>query len=298
MELLEAIHTKVIDRMNVSLLRSFNAHEVEKALQQMHPLKAPSPDGMSPLFYQHFWPTVKSIVITIALDFLNHGTAPPHFHDTHIALIPKTKNPESVTDYRPISLCNVAYKLASKVVANRMKTVLQEIVCENQSAFVAERLITDNVLVAHEMMTHISRKRKGKCGEIALKLDMSKAYDQVEWDCLRQIMKKLGFHDNWISIVMRCVTSVTYVVRINGQRYGKIHPSRGLKQGDPLSPYLFLICAEGLSALLHKAVQRKKLRGLAALVKGPKVSHLFFADDSLIFGRVTKEEATEVQRLL
>ena len=183
-ELLEAIHTKVIDRMNVSLLRSFNAHEVEKALRQMHPLKAPGPDGMPPLFYQHFWPTVKSIVITTALDFLNHGTVPSHFHDTHIALIPKTKNPESVTDYRPISLCNMAYKLASKVVANRMKTVLQEIVCENQSAFVAERLITDNVLVAHEMMTHISRKRKGKCGEMALKLDMSKAYDRVEWDCL------------------------------------------------------------------------------------------------------------------
>ena len=97
---------------------------------------------------------------------------------------------------------------------------------------------------------------------------------------------------------MRCVTSVTYAVRINGQPYGKIHPSRGLRQGDPLSPYLFLICAEGLSALLHKAVKRRKLRGVAALVKGPKLSHLFFADDSLIFGRATKEEATEIQRLL
>ena len=121
----------------------------------MHPSKAPSPDGMPLLFYQHFWPTIKSIIITTALYFLNHGTAPPHFHDTHIALIPKTKNPECVTDYRPISLCNVAYKLASKVVANRM-----EIVCENQSTFVAERIITDNVLVAHEMMTHISKKKE------------------------------------------------------------------------------------------------------------------------------------------
>ena len=109
-ELLEAIHTKVTDRMNASLLRSFNAHEVEKALWQMHPLKAPGPDDMPPLFYQHFWPTIKSIVINTALDFLNHGTTPPHFHDTHIALIPKTKNLERVTDYRPISLCNVAYK--------------------------------------------------------------------------------------------------------------------------------------------------------------------------------------------
>ena len=84
-----------------------------------------------PLFYQHFWPTVNSIVITTTLDFLYHGTAPPHFNDTHIVLIPKTKNPMRVTDYKPISLCNVAYKLAFKVVANRMKFVLQEIVCEN-----------------------------------------------------------------------------------------------------------------------------------------------------------------------
>ena len=122
-ELLEAIHTKVTDRMNASLLRNFNAQEVEKALQQMHPLKAPGLDGMPPLFYQHFWPMVKSIVITSALDFLNYGIAPPHFNDTHIVPIPKTKNPERVTDYRPISLCNVAYKLDSKVVANRMKFV-------------------------------------------------------------------------------------------------------------------------------------------------------------------------------
>lgn len=97
----------------------------------MHPLKALGPDGMPLLFYQHFCSTVKSIVITTTLDFLNHGTAHPHFNDTHILLILKTKNLESVTDYRPISLCNVAYKLASKVVVNKMKFVLQEIVCEN-----------------------------------------------------------------------------------------------------------------------------------------------------------------------
>lgn len=179
-ELLGVIHKKVTDRMNSSLLRTFNAQEVEKALKQMYPLKAPGPDGMPPLYYQQFWPTVKSIIITIALDFLNHGTASLHFNDTHIVLIPKTKNSERVIDYKPISLCNVAYKLASKVVANKMKVVLQEVVYENHSAFVAKRLIIDNSLMAHEMMTHISRKKKGKCDEMALKLDRSKAYDRVE----------------------------------------------------------------------------------------------------------------------
>ena len=168
-ELIGALQTKVTDRMNAKLLQEFQASEVEKALKQMHPMKAPGPDGMPPLFYQHFWPTVNFIVIQTMLDFLNHGAAPPKFHETHIVLIPKTKNTERVTDYRPINLCNVAYKLASKAVENRLKPVLQDIICENHSTFVSKRLITDNVFVAHEIMNqHINRKKKGKCGEMAL----------------------------------------------------------------------------------------------------------------------------------
>ena len=213
-------------------------------------------------------------------------------------LIPKIKNPEKVTNYRLISLCNVAYKIDSKVVANRMKMVLQDIISENQSAFVAKRLIIDNVLVAHELMNHIGKKKKGKCGEMAVKLDMSKAYDRVEWECLQQIMRKLGFHEKWISIVMRCVSSVKYAIWINGQPCGQIRPSRGLSQGDPLSPYLFITCAEGLSGLLHRAAQRKAIKGVAASVRGSRISHLFFADDSLVFGRATISDATEIQRIL
>ncbi|XP_065635916.1 uncharacterized protein LOC136070224 [Quercus suber] len=142
-------------------------------------------------------------------------------------------------------------------MANRLKVVLQEIICENKSAFVSERLITDNVLVAHELMNHINRKKKGKNGEMALKLDISKAYDRVEWECLNLIMAKLGFHADWIRLIMRC-----------------------------------------LSTLLHKAIQNKALRGVAASARGPRISHLFFANDSLIFGRAIVREGAEIQRVL
>ena len=154
------------------------------------------------------------------------------------------------------------------------------------------------MLVAHKLMHHINRKKKGKCGEMALKLVMSKAYDRVEWGCLRQIMAKLGFHEKWIRLVMRCVSSVTYAIRINEKPCGQITPTLGLRQGDPLSPYLFLICAEGLSALLHKSIQNKELRGVAASARRPRISHLFFADDSLIFGRATVKECEEIQWVL
>ena len=111
-------------------------------------------------------------------------------------------------------------------------------------------------------------------------------------------MKKLGFHEKWISTVMRCVSSVKYAVWINGQTYGLIQPTQGLRQDDPLSPYLFLICTEGLSALLHHAAQRKVIGGVAASANGPRVSHLFFADNSLVFRRAIVNEATEIQWIL
>lgn len=220
----------------------------------MHPLKAPSPDDMPPLFYQHFWPNVNTIVIKIVLDFLNHDVALSNFHETHIVLIPKTKNPKRVSNYKPISLCNVAYKLASKVVANRFKRVLQDVIYENQSTFVSERLITNNVLVAHEQMNHINRKKKGKNGEMALKLDMSKAYDQVERGCLQKIMSKLGFHEKRINLVMRCVSSVTLVATLFQQE--------GYSKGTHFPPTYFLFMQKGCLRCCTKLSKTRPSKGL------------------------------------
>ena len=195
-----------------------------------------------------------------------------NFNETHVALIPKIKNPTKITQFRPISLSNVISRIA-------------KIISENQSAFMSEHLITNNVLVAFETMHHINKKRMGKVGEMAVKLDMSKAFDRVEWGCLEKIMSKMGFHVQWVDIIMRCVRSVSYTIKINVRPIGHITPTQGLRQGDPLSPYLFLICAKGLSAMLKKSVMDGQMKGVDACSRGPEISHLFFTDDSLIFCR-------------
>ena len=256
-ELLNAITPTITDAMNLMLTRDFQASEVTLALKQMHPNTAPGLDGLPPLFYQKFWSLTSTCVTQAALDFLNHGIVPPNYNDTRIVLIPKVQNPRKITEYKPISLCNVAYKIASKAVANRLKSVFSTIVSENQSVFTKGRFITDNVLVAFETTHHISQKKFGRVGEMALKLDMSEAYDRVEWTCLENIMRKMGVHQKIIEVIMRCITTVTYSIRINGQTRGRIVPSRGLRQRDPLSPYLFLFCAEGLSTLLRRATERQ-----------------------------------------
>ena len=125
----------------------------------MYPLKAPSPDGMPPLFYQNFWPLIGNVVTKTVLDFLNSGIIPPNFNEAHTVLVPKIEEPKRVTDYHPISLCNVVYKLASKAIANRLKKIFPIIISDTQSAFMHGRLIIDNVLVAFETMHHINMKK-------------------------------------------------------------------------------------------------------------------------------------------
>ena len=131
---------------------------------------------------------------------------PNCLNDTYISLIPKVKFPQKRTEFRPISLCNVIYKLVSKVLANRLKRVLPEAISDAQSTIVPGRQIINNVLMAFEIMHCINQRRKGKKGLMAIKLGMIKAYDRVEWAYLEAMMHKLGFQDRWISLMMMCVT--------------------------------------------------------------------------------------------
>ncbi|XP_050264248.1 uncharacterized protein LOC126708501 [Quercus robur] len=184
------------------------------------------------------------------------------------------------------------------VLANRLTRVLPEVISDAQSAFVPGRQIIDNVLVAFEVMHCINKRRKGKEGLMAIKLDMSKAYDRVEWAYLEAMMRKMGFQDRWISLMMMCVTTVSYSVLLNGEPKGRIVPTRGLRQGDPISPYLFLLCTEGLSAMLKKSENGGIPRGIAMCRSAPRVSHLLFANDCIVFGKTSKEEGQRLLKIL
>lgn len=148
-----------------------------------------------PIFYQKFWELVRGDIIDNVLNFLNSGSLPNPLNHTFITLIPKTKNPERVSEFRPISLCNVLYKIFSKVVANRMKRVLPHIISEHQSAFLKVRLITDNILAAFETLHYMKNHNSRNSGFMALKIDMSKAYDRVEWSFLKDFMLQMGFNE-------------------------------------------------------------------------------------------------------
>uniref|UniRef100_A0A8I6XYS4 Reverse transcriptase domain-containing protein n=1 Tax=Hordeum vulgare subsp. vulgare TaxID=112509 RepID=A0A8I6XYS4_HORVV len=190
------------------------------------------------------------------------------------------------------------YKLVSKVIANRLKIVVPQVISENQSAFVPGRLITDNVLIAYEISHYLMNKRNGTSGVAAVKADMSKAYDRVEWSFLEAMLGKLGFSNGWIALVMKCVTTVSYQIKVNGTFTQQFCPSRSLRQGDPLSPYLFVICAEGLSTLLRHAEEQGVLHGVKICPRAPCVSHLLFADDSMLLLRAQQQEATALHNIL
>ncbi|OMO67823.1 reverse transcriptase [Corchorus capsularis] len=288
------IGQRVSPKMSDLLDKEFTSKDIKEAIFQMNPCKAPGPDGMNPCFFQTYWHIVGRDIVKMALGFLNDGDPLPAINHTNIVLIPKLANPSSVRDYRPISLCNVMMKIITKALTNRLKLILPDIISDTQSAFVPDRQIFDNSIISFETVHYMSNKRGGQVSHMALKLDISKAYDRVEWSYLEEVMRVMGFSERWISRVMACVHSVSYSVSINGKQSGRINPTRGIRQGDPLSPYLFLLCMEGLTSLLRESESNGTIRGVAVARHAPRISHLFFAVDNILFLRTRVSDCEAV----
>uniref|UniRef100_A0A803PC68 Reverse transcriptase domain-containing protein n=1 Tax=Cannabis sativa TaxID=3483 RepID=A0A803PC68_CANSA len=229
--------------------------------------------------------------------FFVHKELPSYINDTSIVLVPKKENPTLTKDYRPIALCNVAYKVISKIIATRLRSVIQKIISQNQAAFVKGRCIAENTMIAREILHSFSRK-KGKRGFMMIKLDMEKAYDRMEWSFLLNVLNHIGFTSPFTEWVQDCISVKQIRLLLNGAVVGKFKPERGIRQGDLLSPTLFIIAAETLSRLLQLNEEKGRIKGFQMGRQEVKVNHLMFADDVIIFGQATIKEAKAFRECL
>ncbi|CAJ2646720.1 unnamed protein product [Trifolium pratense] len=216
------------------------------------------------------------------LDFHRNGRLTKGINSTFIALIPKTDSPQRLNDFRPISLVGSLYKILAKVLANRLRQVMGSVISEAQTAFVKNRQILDGILIANEI---VDEARKSKKDLMLFKVDFEKAYDSVDWGYLDDVMGRMSFPTLWRKWIRECVGTATASVLVNGSPTDEFPLRRGLRQGDPLSPFLFLLAAEGLNVLMEAMVARNLFTGYS--IGGQEsimVSHLQFADDTLLMG--------------
>lgn len=289
---------RISARENEALLAEVTPEEVKDAAFSMHPDKAPGPDGLNPGFFQTYWNIVGRDVFLFCKDYMSSGEILKVANHAVVRLIPKTKVPQNMTELRPISLCNVIVRILSKVLVNRLKPCLGSVISEMQSAFVEGRLLTDNALIAFEVNHYMKRRTQGKRGLAGLKIDISKAYDRLEWGFIKNMMLKFGFHEIWIDRIITFISTVSYGFIHNGEEFGNVIPTRGVRQGDPISPYIYIMCAEGLSAMIRRSVENGLIHGCTVARGAPNISHLFFADDCYLFLRATEVEADNLKRIL
>lgn len=294
----EALLPKITDASNQHLIAIPTSEEIHLALLAIHPGKAPGPDGFSASFFQANWVTVGADIVKEIQHFFTSGSLPRTINSTHVRLIPKSTTAKLVSDYRPIALCNVYYKIISKLLAHRLKQILPDLISENQSAFVHGRAITDNILISHEVLHFLKTSEASKHCSMAVKTDMSKAYDRLEWDFIEAVLLRLGFHAVWTNWIMQCIRTVTYSYLVNESVTGVVTPHRGIRQGDPLSPYIFILCSEVLSGLCRNAQENNTLQGIRVATNSPRVNHLLFADDTLFFCRTNTKSLSTLKKIL
>ena len=206
------------------------------------------------------WDTIGRDIVNIVKSFFKYKFSLGKINKTFLVFIPKKSQATTMSDFRPISLCNVVYKIISKIIASRLKDVLPNIISPSQSAFLKGRLITDNYIIAHEVIHSFKTKKKSK--SMGIKLDMAKAYDRMEWDILLEVLIAFGFSVSFSKLINECISSVTYSILLNGSPFGNFKTSRGIRQGDPLSPYLFILGVEVLSHMLTTTEERESFKVL------------------------------------
>lgn len=225
------------------------------------PDKAPGPDGMNARFLQTYWQELKPSIETEIKKFFQIGHMPPYIAKSNMILIPKIENPTQVTDYRPISICNVSYKIISKIIATRMKPIIQSLIHHNQAAFTKGRQITDHIILMREIIHTFSMPSFNKSA-FCLKSDLLKAFDRMSWSFIEKILSMYAFPPTLITWIMACIKSTHFSILFEGSGDGFITPTRGIRQGCALSPYIFILCMNVLSAIMQHELQHGRLQGL------------------------------------
>ena len=264
----------------VSLNSRITHEEIKNTIFSMNDSKAPGPDGFSSLFFKKAWSIVGCDVVDAVESFFNSGCMLREINCTIIALVPKVPNPKSMHDYRPISCCNTIYKCISKIIATRIKQCLPEIINPSQSAFVQGWSIADNVLITQDLMYNYHRNNGlPRC---ALKIDIKKAYDSIGWSCIIDILSRMGTPAYILKCIKACITTPSFSVAVNGELAGFFASKRGLRQGDPLSPLLFIIVMEAFSRSLSVAAQGQGFE-IHPKCEDVNLTHVCFADDIFLF---------------
>lgn len=211
---------------------------------------------------------------------------PEYLNETFISLIPKSPNSKSLCNYKPISLCNTTFKIVSKIVVGRLGPYLDKLISPNQAAFVPGRRGLDNVVIAQELL-HSLNTKKGKVGFMAIKVDLAKAYDCLEWSLVHHVLNAFHLPQMLIDLIMSSISSTSISILFNGGKLNSFKPTRGIRQGDPLSSYIFFLCMEYLGYLINKECTDKKWVPMKASKDNVGIPHLFFADDLMLFPKQT-----------
>lgn len=242
---------------NEALTGGFDLEEIQEAVFSCDGDRCPGPDSYNFKFPKHFWELWKSDFKMVLDDFHANGVWPRGTNSSFIALVPKVDSPQGLNDFRPISLVGCMYKVVSKILASRLKLVLHKLIDEAQFTFVGGRSMLNNVVVANEVGHEAKRK---KSPTLILKVDFEKVYDSVSWDFLVYMLRRMNFSEKRIRWIRGCLESSSVSVLVNGSSTDEFKMQKGLRQGDPLAPFLFIIVAEGLNGLVMRAILCNKLK--------------------------------------
>lgn len=257
--------------------------------------KHQGPNGFNSHFLKKYWHIVSDSIQQAVMHFLNIGQMPRQTNSTIISLVPKKENGEPMKDFCPISYCNTLYKCVSKILATRLKAILPSIISSNQSAFIQGRSITDNVLMAYELVRNY--QRKGVSQRSTIKIDLPKAFDSVDWKFLRILLEAIGFPNKYVEWVLGCISTPWFSISFNGSLATFFKGAKGLCPGDPLSPYLFVLTMEVFTQLIDRAANEGKL-GYHPKCKKVNITHLIFANDLMVFSDGTNSSIRAICAVL